>query len=116
MRPQLIAGAAIFLSGKRSTSTTTCCWPACARRGGAGQGYRVPQGGLFRWVACPHYLGEIISWVGYAVMAGLPPAWGNAVVVVVYLGARSRSTLRWYQQNLPGVARAERRALVPFLF
>jgi hypothetical protein len=36
-------------------------------------------------------------------------------VVVVYLGARSRSTLRWYQQNLPGWP-PDRRALVPYLF
>ncbi len=31
-------------------------------------GYRIPQGGLFRWVSSPHYLGEIIQWIGWAVL------------------------------------------------
>jgi 3-oxo-5-alpha-steroid 4-dehydrogenase 1 len=115
LRPALIAGAGIFLVGQAINFYHHLLLARLRPAGAVGQGYRVPQGGLFRWVACPHYLGEIISWVGYAVMAGLPPSWGNAAVVVVYLGARSRSTLRWYQQNLPDWP-ADRRALVPRLF
>jgi hypothetical protein len=37
------------------------------------------------------------------------------VVVVVYLGARSRSTLQWYRAKLPDWP-PTRRALVPGLF
>lgn len=28
--------------------------------------YAVPQGGGFEWVSCPHYLGEIVIYVGLA--------------------------------------------------
>jgi very-long-chain enoyl-CoA reductase len=85
------------------------------RPAGDGGGYRIPQGGLFSLVACPHYLAEIVSWIGYAVMAGLPTAWGNVFIVTLYLGARSRATLRWYRDKLPGWP-AGRRALIPFVF
>jgi 3-oxo-5-alpha-steroid 4-dehydrogenase 1 len=115
LRPQLYAGAAIFLCGQAINFYHHLLLARLRPAGAAGQGYRVPRGGLFQWVACPHYLGEIVSWVGYAVMSGLPPAWGNAIVIVVYLGARSRSTLRWYRDNLPDWP-ARRRALIPFLF
>lgn len=33
-------------------------------QGGVEQGYSIPMGGLFRWVSCPHYLGEIIIYAG----------------------------------------------------
>jgi 3-oxo-5-alpha-steroid 4-dehydrogenase len=39
---------------------------------------------LFVWVASPHYLGEILSFVGYAMMSALLPVWGNALVVSAY--------------------------------
>jgi very-long-chain enoyl-CoA reductase len=111
--PRLAAGGAVFLIGQALNFQHH---RLLARLRGAGQGgYQIPRGGLFERVACPHYLAEIVSWVGYAIMAGLPPAWGNVFVVAAYLGARSLSTLRWYRQNLPGWP-AERRALIPFLF
>lgn len=32
-------------------------------------GYKIPRGGLFRYVSCPHYLGEIIEWTGFALLS-----------------------------------------------
>ncbi|MEW6405610.1 MAG: DUF1295 domain-containing protein, partial [Chloroflexota bacterium] len=34
-----------------------------------GEGYHVPQGGWFRYVACPHYLFELIAWLGIFLMS-----------------------------------------------
>ena len=34
----------------------------------SGQGYRIPQGVLFRWVSSPNLLGEIVEWSGFALM------------------------------------------------
>jgi hypothetical protein len=61
----------------------------------------VPRGGLFSWVASPHYLGEILSFVGYAMMSDLLPVWGNALVVSAYLASRANTTLKWYQREMP---------------
>ena len=43
-------------------------------------GYRIPQGGLFRYVSCPNYFGEIVMWCGWAIAtwsAGVRPVHGR---------------------------------------
>ena len=32
-----------------------------------GRGYQIPKGGLFEFVSTPHYFGEIMEWVGFAI-------------------------------------------------
>jgi protein-S-isoprenylcysteine O-methyltransferase Ste14 len=78
-------------------------------------GYRIPQGGLFRWVSCPNYLGEILEWTGWAVgtwsLAGL----AFAAFTVANLVPRARAHHRFYQSafaDYPGT----RKALVPYVW
>jgi hypothetical protein len=75
--------------------------------------YVVPRHGLFGWVACPHYLGEILSFVGYAMMSDLLPVWGNAMVLTAYLSARAHSTLNWYRREMPLQIPSGWRRLIP---
>ena len=78
--------------------------------------YGVPRGGLFGWVASPHYLGEILSFVGYAMMSDLLPVWGNALVVSASLASRANTTLKWYQREMPLRIPSGWRRLVPFAY
>ena len=78
--------------------------------------YGVPRGGLFGWVASPHYLGEILSFVGYAMMSDLLPVWGNALVVSGYLALRANTTLKWYQREMPLRIPLGWRRLVPLAY
>jgi very-long-chain enoyl-CoA reductase len=78
--------------------------------------YVVPRHGLFGWVACPHYLGEILSFVGYAMMSDLLPVWGNAMVLTAYLSARAHSTLNWYRREMPLQIPSGWRRLIPFAY
>jgi len=78
--------------------------------------YVVPRHGLFGWVACPHYLGEILSFVGYAIMSDLLPVWGNATVLTAYLSARAHSTVNWYRREMPLRIPPGWRRLVPFIY
>ena len=78
--------------------------------------YVVPHGGLFGWVASPHYFGEVLSFVGYAMMSDLLPVWGNALVVSAYLSSRANSTLKWYQREMPLRIPTGWRRLVPFVY
>ena len=29
--------------------------------------YQIPHGGLFEYCSCPHYLGELLEWIGFAI-------------------------------------------------
>jgi protein-S-isoprenylcysteine O-methyltransferase Ste14 len=78
--------------------------------------YGVPRGGLFGWVASPHYLGEILSFVGFAMMSDLLPVWGNALVVSAYLASRANTTLKWYQREMPLRIPLGWRRLVPLAY
>jgi 3-oxo-5-alpha-steroid 4-dehydrogenase 1 len=76
--------------------------------------YRIPQGGLFRWVTNASYLTELCAWAGFALCT-----WSLAGVFIftISLGnlvPRAWATHRWYRNRFPEYP-PERRALVPFL-
>lgn len=83
------------------------------RKDGA-KGYCIPQGGLFGFVVCPHYLFEIIDFVGLAFIS--QTAFGFCIVTTVslYLLGRSLSTRAWYMKKFEGFP-SHRKALIPLL-
>jgi len=83
------------------------------RRGGE-KGYVVPTGGLFRWVSCPNFFGEIIEWTGFAVMTWSPAALAFALWSFFNLVPRGMDHHKWYRSNFPGYP-PERKAIIPGL-
>jgi len=77
--------------------------------------YRVPNGGLFRWVSSPNYLGEIIQWTGWAVMTWSLAGLAFALFTFCNLAPRAISNDRWYRKHFADYP-AERRILVPGIF
>ena len=77
-------------------------------------GYAIPQGGLYRWVSCPNYLGELIEWCGFALAAWTLPALAFAVFTFANLFPRALTHHRWYREKFPEYP-AERRAILPFV-
>lgn len=78
-------------------------------------GYKVPRGGLFPWVACPHYLFELIGWVGFSLVMSHITSWVILFTMSCYLAGRSYSTLRWYRERDLDIPSGWRR-LIPFVF
>ncbi len=78
--------------------------------------YSLPRGGLFRWVANPHYLGEIFSFLGYAMLSDLLPVWGTALAATAYLSARANSALEWYRRQMPLQIPSGWHRLLPFVY
>ena len=77
-------------------------------------GYQIPTGGLFRYVSCPNFLGEILEWGGYALLAwGLPPL-SFFIWTIVNLVPRALNHHKWYKRNFAGYP-SERKAIIPFL-
>lgn len=83
------------------------------RREGEG-GYRVPHGGLYRWVSCPNYLGEMVEWVGFALCTWNLPAAAFAAWTIANLFPRALAHHRWYRGRFADYP-PERRAVLPFV-
>lgn len=76
--------------------------------------YSIPTGGLYRFVSCPNYLGELMEWAGFFVMAWNVPALGFFCYSLANLGVRALSHHAWYRERFEDYPR-ERRALLPFV-
>ena len=74
--------------------------------------YSVPEGGLFRWVSSPNYLGEIVEWAGFALAAWNVAALSFAVWTAANLVPRALANHRWYLERF-GDYPADRKALLP---
>ena len=77
-------------------------------------GYKIPTGGFFKYVSCPNHFGEMVEWLGFAIMANSVPAWSFAIWTVVNLIPRTLDNHKWYLQKFPDYPK-ERKAVIPFI-
>ncbi|KAG6507343.1 3-oxo-5-alpha-steroid 4-dehydrogenase 1-like [Zingiber officinale] len=78
--------------------------------------YKIPKGGLFGLVACPHYLFEAIEFVGFALISQTLFASGVLVGTLGYLMGRSWATRKWYLSKFKGEFPRHVKALIPYVF
>ncbi|MFH1812323.1 MAG: DUF1295 domain-containing protein [Pseudomonadota bacterium] len=110
--PRLGIGLALFAAGLVVNLHSDTILIGLRR--GAESGYQVPRGGLFCWVSCPNYLGEILEWCGWALATWSLAGLSFAVWTVANLAPRALAHHRWYKQQFSDYP-AERRALIPFV-
>ena len=79
------------------------------------EGYSIPCGGMFRWISCPNYFGEITQWFGWALLTWSFPGLAFAVWTLANLGPRARAHHRWYINNFVDYP-PQRKALIPKFF
>mmetsp|Transcript_15360 Transcript_15360/g.33112 ORF Transcript_15360/g.33112 Transcript_15360/m.33112 type:complete len:282 (-) Transcript_15360:33-878(-) len=79
--------------------------------------YSAPTGGLFEYVAAPHYFFELIVWLGIALVSQQLTSYLNFVSMCCYLSARSYNQNQW-NQNKFGEKEwpSSRKNLIPFLY
>ena len=75
-------------------------------------GYKIPRGGAFRWVSSPNYLGELITWIGFAIASWSPAALSFVVMTAANLVPRALSNHRWYRRQFPDYP-PDRKAILP---
>ena len=81
--------------------------------------YPIPKGGLFALCWCPHYLFELVGWVGIAIVSNHFNYWLTVVVFTSSLSGRAKSTEDWYLEVFAGEPELDgnrRTALIPFLY
>lgn len=77
-------------------------------------GYAIPYGGLYKWVSCPNYFGELLEWLGFAIAAWTFPALAFAIFTFANLFPRAIAHHRWYREKFPDYPK-ERTAIIPFV-
>ena len=78
-------------------------------------GYKIPKGGMFKWISCPNLFGEILEWSGFAILCWNLPALGFAVWTAANLIPRALSHHKWYLEKFSDYPK-ERKAVIPGIF
>lgn len=111
--PRFLIGAAVFLTGMAINLHADTVLIHLRKPGETG--YEIPKGGLYRWITAPNYFGEILEWIGWAILTWSLAGVAFAVYTAANLGPRAFANHRWYREKFPDYPK-ERRALIPFLF
>jgi protein-S-isoprenylcysteine O-methyltransferase Ste14 len=77
--------------------------------------YKIPYGGMFKYVSSPTYFGEITEWTGWAIMTWSLPGLVFALWTFANLAPRARSNHLWYNDTFPDYPKG-RKALVPYIY
>ena len=117
--PRFGAGVALYAAGfainrasdwhLRSLRNKECLLPHSQT------GYRIPYSGLFAYVSCANYFGELLQWAGWALACWSYAAllwWLFALSTFV---PRARATHVWYRTTFPDYPK-QRKALIPFIW
>ncbi len=115
--PRFIAGIAIYICGFLLNLQSDSIIRNLRSRQEVESGekvYRVPEGGLFKYVTNPSYFSELLSFTGFAIAT-----WSLGAVFVLAVSAanlipRAFQVHRWYQEKFPDYPR-ERKVLIPFV-
>lgn len=81
----------------------------------------IPHGFLFEFVSCPHYLCEIVSWIGFFIATWTLPSALFLLATILTLVTYSYKKHKAYQEEFNGTAGKDlypknRKALIPFIF
>ena len=107
--PRFVAGLFLFVGG-----ATLNVWADYRlrhlRRTNAGR--VMPTGSPFNIVCCPNLAGEIVEWVGFALLTWSLPGLAFVLWTVANLVPRALWRRNWYRENFDGFPK-ERAALFP---
>jgi protein-S-isoprenylcysteine O-methyltransferase Ste14 len=113
LNPRFIAGLALFVGGMWVNRRADHILRTLRDAGEIE--YQIPDQGLYRYISCPNYFGEIVGWIGWAIATWSLPGLAFATWTVANLAPRAWAHHRWYRTTLADYPR-ERKALVPGLW
>jgi len=77
--------------------------------------YKIPYGGMFRYVTAANYFTETIEWLGFAIVCQTYATWAFFIWCIANLLPRAISQHHWYLQKFDEYKTLNRSAYIPFL-
>jgi 3-oxo-5-alpha-steroid 4-dehydrogenase 1 len=112
-QPRFVVGMALFLMGyiinRQADRTLRHLRPP------GDSGYAIPRGGMYRWISCPNYFGEILEWLGWAIATWSLVGLAFFTWTAANLAPRAQSHHLWYREEFEDYP-TDRRALLPRLW
>ncbi len=110
--PRFIIGSILFFSGMAINLHSDHVLRNLRKSGETD--YKVTGRGLFKFISCPNYFGEMIEWIGWAIATWSIAGLAFAVFTIANLMPRAFSNHKWYVENFPDYPR-NRKAIFPFI-
>ena len=110
--PRFVIGVTLAISGGMLNIWSDYrLWRLRMDNGGK---YVIPRGGVFNLVSCPNLLGEIIEWVGFALLSWSLPGLAFALWTIANMVPRALWRHAWYRETFENYP-LQRRAILPRL-
>ncbi len=107
---RFIAGVLIFITGFIINFHSDNTLLALRKQKG---GYKIPFGGMYKWISSPNYFGEILEWFGWALATWSLPGLTFALWTFANLFPRALSHHKWYKGQFQDYPK-DRKAILPF--
>ena len=108
-------GIGVFIYAVGFAVNRTSDWKLRSLRSDQSAAYAIPHGGMFTYVSCANYFGELVQWGGWALASG---SWAGLLWWLFALSTfvpRARATHAWYRATFPEYP-SQRKALIPFIW
>jgi 3-oxo-5-alpha-steroid 4-dehydrogenase 1 len=109
---RFITGTLLFLAGLSINALSDDLLRRQRKK--QGKDYVVPEGFLFRYISCPNYFGEILEWLGWALLTWSLAGLSFFFWTCANLAPRALTYHRWYKAHFPEYPK-QRKALIPFV-
>ncbi|MEO8768788.1 MAG: DUF1295 domain-containing protein [Ferruginibacter sp.] len=76
--------------------------------------YMIPQKWLFDYISCPNLFGELVEWLGFAILCWNLPALCFLIWTAANLIPRAISHHKWYKDKFSNYP-STRKAIIPFV-
>jgi 3-oxo-5-alpha-steroid 4-dehydrogenase 1 len=110
--PRFLLGLVIFIAGIAINRQSDRILRTLRAPGETG--YKIPHGGLYGWISCPNYFGELVQWCGWALLTWSLPGLFFALFTAANLVPRAVSHHRDYRRRFADYP-SQRRAVLPFV-
>ena len=108
--PLFYSGITIFLIGMYINIRSD--YLIISLRKDKGPGYHMPDKFMHRYISAPNYFGEIIEWIGWAILTWSISGLVFAIWTIANLFPRALAHHRWYKEKFSDYPK-NRKAIIP---